>query len=60
MLDFKKEAIKDLVFFADIYALFFNKYKTLLLLQQYQKTKNRSMAMMVLTNSLNNARCFST
>ena len=37
-----------------------NKYKTLLLLQQYQKTKNRSMAMMVLTNSLNNARCFST
>ena len=37
-----------------------NKYKTLLLLQQYQKTKNKSMAMMVLSNSLNNARCFST
>jgi len=37
-----------------------NKNKTLLLLQQYQKTNNKSMAMMVLTNSLNNAGCFST
>jgi len=35
-----------------------NKYKTLLLLQQYQKSKNKSMALMVLANSLNKLSLF--
>ena len=35
-----------------------NKYRTVLLLKQYQKSKNKSMAMMVLTNSLNKLSLF--
>lgn len=35
-----------------------NKYKTLLLLKQYQKSKNKSIALMILTNSLNKMSLF--
>lgn len=35
-----------------------NKYRTLLLLQQYQRAKNKSMAIMVLANSLNKLSLF--
>lgn len=35
-----------------------NKYKTLLLLEQYKNAKNKSMAMMVLTNTLSRRGAF--
>jgi hypothetical protein len=35
-----------------------NKYRTLRLLQEYQRTKNKSMAIMVLANSLNKLSLF--
>tara|TARA_B100001057_G_C22259417_1_gene722605 strand:- start:152 stop:436 length:285 start_codon:yes stop_codon:yes gene_type:complete len=36
-----------------------NNFKTLTYLQHYRNTKNKVIANMVLTNTLNNMRCFS-
>ena len=36
-----------------------NKYRTLSLLQHYNNTRNKSAALVLLTNSLNNRRIFS-
>ena len=36
-----------------------NKYRTLTLLQHYRNTQNKSAALVLLTNSLNNRRIFS-